>query len=340
MFNIKADDVVLSTLPLFHAFGLTATTIMPLIEGIPMVCHPDPTDALKIGKMVYKHRVTFMCGTSTFFGLYCRNKRLLPQMFSSLRFVIAGAERLNDNVRSEFKLKFNCDIYEGYGATEVAPVASSNLPDILDSSDWHLQVCNRFGTVGLPLPGTAFKVVDPETLEELELNQEGMILIGGTQVMKGYLNNPEKTKSVLIPDGDITWYITGDKGRIDEDGYLTIVDRYSRFAKIAGEMVSLGLVEQNVIGALKKEGVEVMAINIPDIKKGEKIVLLHTDNEIDEKILREALIAAGASSLTIPSQYFYLQELPKLGSGKRDYVQARSYVLDQITENIPNAGEY
>jgi len=327
VFNIREDDVILSTLPLFHAFGLTVTTFMPLCEGTPMICHPDPTDAVKIGKLIYQHRVTVMCGTSTFFGLYNRNRQLLPQMFESLRLVIAGAEKLNEQIRKDFKLKFNKDIYEGYGATEVAPVASSNLPDELDARDWHLQIANRIGSVGLPLPGTAFKIVDPSTLEELPMGEEGMVLIGGTQVMNGYLNNPTKTKEVLIPDGDITWYVTGDKGRVDEDGYLTIVDRYSRFAKIGGEMISLSLVEQAVSQVFPDASLEVMALSLADDKKGEKIILLHT-GELNRSFVRENLLRQQLSPLYIPAEYISVAELPKLGSGKKDYVNAKKWLLE------------
>jgi acyl-[acyl-carrier-protein]-phospholipid O-acyltransferase/long-chain-fatty-acid--[acyl-carrier-protein] ligase len=328
VFNIQDRDVILSSLPLFHAFGLTATTLMPLVEGTPMVCHADPTDAVRIGRLVYKHKVTVMCGTSTFFGLYCRNRKVLPQMFESLRLIVAGAEKLSDKIRLEFKEKFNKDIYEGYGATEVAPVASSNLPDVLNSDDWYVQSANKPGSVGLPVPGTAIKIVDPDTHAELPIGDDGMILIGGTQVMKGYLHNPEKTHEVLIREDHITWYITGDKGHIDEDGFLTIVDRYSRFAKIAGEMVSLSQVENAVESAIDNNEIEVMAINIPDPKKGEKIVLLHT-GEVDEKLIRSSIIENTSNNLLIPNIYSKIDELPKLGSGKKDYKQGKALYLNQ-----------
>ncbi|PHQ82482.1 MAG: acyl-[ACP]--phospholipid O-acyltransferase [Coxiella sp. (in: Bacteria)] len=327
VFNIEDHDVVLSSLPLFHAFGLTATTIMPLVEGTPMVCHPDPTDAVRIGKLIYKHKVTVMCGTSTFFGLYCRNRKCLPQMLESLRLVIAGAEKLSHRIRQEFKLKFNLDIYEGYGATEVAPVASSNLPDALNSDDWHVQQANKVGTVGLALPGSAFKIVDPDTYDALPIGSEGMVLIGGTQVMKGYLNNPEKTARVLICEDHITWYITGDKGVIDADGFLTIVDRYSRFAKIGGEMVSLSSIEQRCEAAIDNPDIELMAVAIPDAKKGEKIVVLHTGS-IDPAAMREAITKEAGNNLLVPASYIQVDELPKLGSGKKDYVTAKHLVLD------------
>ena len=322
VFNIKDNDKMLSVLPLFHAFGLTATTIMPLLEGTPMVCHPDPTDVVKIARLIHTHKVSVMCATSTFLGMYCRNRKVLPQMLESLRLVIAGAEKLSDQVRINFKQKFKLDVYEGYGATEVAPVASANLPDTLMDDNWQVQVTQKEGTVGLPVPGTAFRIVDPQTMQPLPVNTEGMVLIGGTQVMKGYLNNPEKTKQVLLPEADFTWYITGDKGRLDEDGFLTIVDRYSRFAKVAGEMVSLSAVEQRIEKIIDNADIEVMAINMPDDKKGEKIILLHT-GEVDAKQMREGLQAIPGSNLMIPAAYQHVDAIPKLGTGKKDYTKAK-----------------
>ncbi|MFT5117810.1 MAG: acyl-[acyl-carrier-protein]-phospholipid O-acyltransferase, partial [Kiritimatiellia bacterium] len=229
--NTQDDDRVMASLPLFHAFGLTVTQFMPLIEGIPMVCHADPTDVLNVAKAVTKHKVTVLCGTSTFLRLYCRNSKVHPLMLASLRIVVSGAEKLNADVAEAFKLKFNKSIYEGYGATETAPVASVNIPDAMDYSNYKIQKGSKLGTVGMPLPGTSFKIVDPESLQELPTHVDGMILIGGVQVMQGYLGNDEKAKeknaqAINIIDG-LRWYVTGDKGHVDEDGYLTIVDRYS-----------------------------------------------------------------------------------------------------------------
>jgi len=323
--NINDNDLVLSSLPLFHAFGLTVTTIMPLVEGTPFVCHPDPTDALAIGKLCCKYNATVLCGTSTFFGMYCRNKKLVPEMLTSLRFVIAGAEKLSAEVREGFKKKFGVDIYEGYGSTEVAPVASTNLPNILNPVDWHLHIGHKLNTVGLPVPGAAFRIVDPVSLADLPIGEQGMILIGGTQVMRGYLNNPEKTADVLINDGDMTWYKTGDKGMLDSDGFLSIVDRYSRFAKIGGEMVSLTQVEAAARTALGDD-IDVMAITLPDPKKGEKIHLLYQHPQPIDNI-KEKLTKSGINALQMPSEFSALAELPRLGSGKKDYVTAKKTLL-------------
>jgi acyl-[acyl-carrier-protein]-phospholipid O-acyltransferase/long-chain-fatty-acid--[acyl-carrier-protein] ligase len=335
--NTEQSDVVMASLPLFHAFGLTVTQFMPLIEGMPMVCHPDPTDVLGISKSIAKYRATIMCGTSTFLRLFIRNRKVHPLMLKSLRFVVAGAEKLRDDVREEFKLKFHHDILEGYGATETTPVASVNLPDALDMNYWQVQNGGKLGTVGMPLPGTSFKIVDPNTLEELPTNQEGMILIGGAQVMLGYLNNPAKTEEAIRMIDGKRWYVTGDKGRLDEDGFLTIVDRYSRFAKLAGEMVSLTQVEEWVRQHSQMDGEEnseldpeaVVAINVPDVKKGEKIGVLRAQH-IDVDATKKNLLQAGCSNLMIPENWFTVATLPKLGSGKTDFTQAKKLALELL----------
>jgi acyl-[acyl-carrier-protein]-phospholipid O-acyltransferase/long-chain-fatty-acid--[acyl-carrier-protein] ligase len=321
LINPNDNDVMLGTLPIFHSFGLTVTTLLPLIEGIPVVCHPDPTDGFGIGKMAAKYEASMLFATATFFRLYTRNKKLHPLMFKNLRIVIAGAEKLPQEIRDDFKKKFGHDIYEGYGATETTPVASINIPDVLIQDSWKPQIGHKVGTVGLPVPGSSFKIVDPESFEELATGEEGMILIGGTQIMKGYIGDPQKTASVIKELDGIRWYITGDKGRLDEDGFLTIVDRYSRFAKVAGEMVSLGLVESEVRKILGEED-QVSVTAIPDTKKGEKLVLLlEGDMEVEE--LQAKVKELGLNPLFVPSQYYKVEELPKLGTGKADFKGAK-----------------
>ena len=329
--NTESNDVVMATLPLFHAFGLTVTTFMPLIEGIPMVTHPDPTDAPNIGKAVAKHRATILLGTSTFFRLYTKNPRVLPLMFESLRIVVAGAEKLSPIVRDALKLKFNKDILEGYGATETTPVASVNIPDELDIRSWKVQRGVKAGTVGMPLPGTIFRIVDPDTMHTLLPNEDGLILIGGNQVMLGYLNDLEKTdESVVALDG-MRWYKTGDKGHIDADGFLTIVDRYSRFAKIGGEMISLSAVEDAIRVALDVQELECIAVAVPDPKKGEAIVLLANPNSLeatDADALRKTIISGGIHPLMTPSRIEFVDEVPTLASGKSGFIAARQLALD------------
>jgi acyl-[acyl-carrier-protein]-phospholipid O-acyltransferase / long-chain-fatty-acid--[acyl-carrier-protein] ligase len=327
MLNTEDSDVVMASLPLFHAFGLTVTTFMPLVEGIPVICHPDPTDAVNISKAIAKYRATMFCGTSTFLRLYTKNRRIHPLMLESLRIVVAGAEKLSPDVRDAFKLKFNKDIYEGYGATETTPVASVNIPDALDVNYWQVQLGNKQGTVGMPLPGSSFRIVDPETLNELPIGEDGLILIGGNQIMLGYLDDEEKTNEVItIIDGK-RWYKTGDKGHLDEDGFLTIVDRYSRFAKLGGEMISLTAVEEAVRNSLGEPELELVAVNLPDEKKGEKVILLVAEDYQLEDI-KKAMLDSKINPLMIPAEVKKVDEIPKLGSGKTDFKLARQQLLE------------
>ncbi len=317
--NTRVDDVVMASLPPFHAFGLTVTLIMPLIEGIPIVCHPDPTDVLGIARAVARYRATILFGTATFLSLYARNRKVDPILLEPLRIVVAGAEKLPTHVRQEFQMKFNKYILEGYGATETTPVASVNVPDAVDTNDWKIQVGQREGSVGLPLPGTSFKIIDPNTREELPLGEDGMICISGNQVMLGYLDDEEKTREVIFENDDMRWYVTGDKGHLTNEGFLVIVDRYSRFAKVGGEMVSLGAVEEQARNLLPVETEEdLAAAAVPDSRKGEKVVMLVTSDRLEEK-LREDMVEAGVAPLMLPAQVIKVDAIPKLGSGKTDF---------------------
>lgn len=328
--NANDEDIIVGSLPLFHAFGIVVTTFLPLIEGIKCVAHPDPTDGLGLGKLISQYKATIMTGTSTFFRLYTKNTKVHPLMFESLRLTVAGAEKLREDVRYEFKKKFGKDILEGYGTSETSPVATCNLPDVL-APDFTVQVGNKIGTVGMAIPGTNVKIVDPLTFEELATNQEGMILISGIQVMKGYLNDELKTSQVIKKLKGRTYYITGDKGKLDEDGFLTIVDRYSRFAKLGGEMISLGAVEEKIsriINLSEDSSVDFIATAIEDEKKGEKIVLLISNvNEEFVKNIEEKILATFDNKLMIPSVIKIVNEIPKLGTGKKDFKGAKELAL-------------
>jgi acyl-[acyl-carrier-protein]-phospholipid O-acyltransferase/long-chain-fatty-acid--[acyl-carrier-protein] ligase len=328
LLNPTEQDVMLGTLPIFHSFGLTVTTLLPLIEGIPVVCHPDPTDGYGIAKLSVKYRATILFATATFYRLYARNRKIHPLMFDTLKMVVAGAEKLPKDIVELFKKRFGKSILEGYGTTETTPVASCNLHDTIDPDDYHVQIANREGSIGLPILGTSFMIVDPDTFEPLPIGEEGMMLIGGTQVMKGYLKDEEKTKSVIREIDGIRWYITGDKGRIDEDGFVTIVDRYSRFAKIGGEMISLGAVEQEITKILD-EDTQIAITAIPSIKRGEEIVLLlEGERDIDE--LKREIKNIKLNPLYRPTKYFKVDTLPKLGSGKADFKGLKKMALSLV----------
>ncbi len=329
--NAGDEDVILNSLPVFHAFGLTVTTLLPLLEAVPMVCQPDPTDAPAIGRLVAQHKVTLMFATSTFLRLYARNRKLHPLLFESLRLVIAGAERLDPKVRQAFQDKFHHLIYEGYGTTENSPVSNCNLPDTLLSYSGQVQIAQKVGTVGLAIPGTRIKIIDPDTLEELPTGEAGLVLIAGPQVMKGYLKDPDKTASVILEDSGRRWYKTGDKGKLDADGFLTIVDRYSRFAKLGGEMISLGAIEAALQQHIEDPEIEILAVAVPDEQKGEKVVLLVSGVE-DVDALQSQIRSSGISPLMQPAMWMPIEQIPKLGTGKADFAGAKKWVLAQLEQ--------
>ena len=328
LLNFRRDDVILNSLPIFHSFGLTVTTLLPLCEGVKMVSVADPTDGATIGKMSAKHGVSILFGTSTFFRLYTRNKKLHPLMFQNVRIVIAGAEKLKTDVKDAFRLKFGLEIHEGYGTTETAPVAAVNVPNILEKDSLKELTFTKEGTVGLPLPGTIIKIVDPDTLNELKTGEDGLILIGGGQVMKGYLDDPEKTAEVIAELDGVRYYKTGDKGHIDEHGFVTIVDRYSRFAKIGGEMISLGAVEANLSQAIGEDAIFV-ATAVNDDKKGESVVLL-VKSELTLSEIQQRIKTLNIPPIMLPSEIFLVDEIPLLGSGKIDFKRAKLLATELI----------
>ncbi|NOQ63025.1 MAG: MFS transporter [Methyloprofundus sp.] len=326
--DTRDDDVMVASLPLFHAFGLTITGLLPMVEGVPAICHPDPTDVLNIAKGISQHQATIFCGTSTFLRLFNKNSRIHPLMLESLRIIVAGAERLNPEIRDAFNIKFSKPVYEGYGTTETTPVATVNIPDRLVTDNWSIQTGAKQGTVGLPLPGSSVRIVDPNSMQSLALGEDGLILIGGTQVMQGYLNDPEKTAQVIVEIDGQRWYKTGDKGHLDKDGFLVIVDRYSRFAKIGGEMISLGAIEASINPCLPEE-VEILSTTVADDKKGEKVVLLYV-GEIDEAGLKACIAESGLNSLMAPNMFMPVAEIPKLGSGKSDFGLAKKLAAEWL----------
>ena len=316
LMEVEQDGTLMSTLPIFHGFGLTATLLMPLVEGIPFVSHPDPRDAVAIGHLVNQHKATILFGTSTFFRLYAKSRGLKPHMFESLRLIITGAERLLPEVRTLFECKFNKPICEGYGTTELSPAASSNIPHKPHD------IPNKLGTVGHPLPGCEVRIVDNDTLEDLACGEPGHILIGGVNVMQGYLNNPTKTNDVLVKLDGISWYKTGDKGHIDSDGFLSILGRYSRFAKLGGEMISLYAIERLIRDIIQDEEILLLTTAITDTRKGEAIVLLLSGPiEVDE--IKQLIMKSEMSNLMKPQHYLKMDQLPILGSGKRDFASAK-----------------
>jgi len=226
---LDGRDKILGILPFFHSFGFMAALWMPAVNGIGVVYHPNPLDTRVIGELVEKYRVTFLIATPTFLQAYMR--RCTPESFGSLQYVLVGAEKLPERVALAFEDTFGIRPLEGYGCTECSPVVTVNGRDF--RAPGFRQVAGRRGKIGHPLPGISVKVVDLDTGEPVAPGAPGMLLVKGPNVMKGYLGRPEKTAEVLHNG----WYTTGDVALMEEDGFLTITDRLSRFSKIGGEMV-------------------------------------------------------------------------------------------------------
>ncbi|HKY06898.1 MAG TPA: AMP-binding protein, partial [Candidatus Binatia bacterium] len=309
------DDRIMGVLPLFHSFGFTGTLWLPLLAEFGVVYHPNPTDAKTIGETVHKYKATLLISTSTFFAGYLR--RCTREEFASLRYVIAGAEKLRDQVVRGYREKYGITILEGYGCTELAPVVSVNVDDIYDGKE--KQVGNKPGTVGHPIPGVAVKIIDSETERLLPPGKEGLLLVKGPNLMLGYLGQPRLTEQALR-DG---WYVTGDIAALDDDGFIRIVDRISRFSKIGGEMVPHMKVEETINEVLGSASAVVTAL--PDEQRGEKLIAFYAQNGMSREVLWEKLNQSALPKLWIPKRenLYAIDALPLLGSGKVDLKQIK-----------------
>ncbi|MCA9092843.1 MAG: AMP-binding protein, partial [Planctomycetaceae bacterium] len=316
---LNSHDAILGILPFFHSFGFTVCLWTILTLRPKGVYHFNPLDARIIGKLCHDEKLTILLSTPTFLRTYI--KRCSKEEFSDVRLVVTGAEKLPADVADAFEEKFGLRPREGYGTTELSPVVSVNLPDFQQGN--YEQIATKVGTVGRPLPGVSAKVVDPDTGETLDVDQPGMLLIKGPNVMSGYLNMPEKTASVL-KDG---WYSTGDIAKIDNDGFIQITDRQSRFSKIGGEMVPHIKIEELLTrilmnGNSSEDGPELRAVvtAVADERKGERLIVLHKElSKPIDQVLRE-LADSGLPNLWIPSPDSFLRvdEFPVLGTGKLD----------------------
>jgi acyl-[acyl-carrier-protein]-phospholipid O-acyltransferase/long-chain-fatty-acid--[acyl-carrier-protein] ligase len=311
----------MGVLPLFHSFGFTGTLWLPLLVGFGVVYHPNPTDAKTIGETVQKYQATLLISTSTFYAGYLR--RCTKEEFASLRYLIAGAEKLREQVANGYQEKFGLMILEGYGCTELAPVVSVNTPDVVHGNE--RQIGNKPGTVGHPIPGVMVKVIDPETEQPLAPGEEGLLLVKGPNLMLGYLGQPHLTEQALR-DG---WYVTGDIASVDEDGFIRITDRLSRFSKIGGEMVPHMKIEEVINGVLGNASSVVTAI--PDELRGEKLIAFYTQNGITREELWDKLNQSELPKLWIPKRenLYLIDAIPILGSGKLDLKKVKSMALDR-----------
>jgi acyl-[acyl-carrier-protein]-phospholipid O-acyltransferase/long-chain-fatty-acid--[acyl-carrier-protein] ligase len=306
--DANAGDRVFNALPVFHSFGLTGGLMMPLLSGIPVYLYPSPLHYRLVPELVYQSNATILFGTDTFLAGYARSAHAYD--FRSLRLVIAGAEAVKATTREAYARRFGLRILEGYGVTETAPVLAMNTP-----------IANKPGTVGRlsplmkarlePVPGVA---------------EGGRLYVSGPNVMLGYLRADKPGAIDPTPDG---WYDTGDIVEIDAQGFITIKGRAKRFAKIAGEMVSLAAVE--TLASAAWPAAEHAVVAIPDGRKGERLVMLTTEPNAQREALLKQARTRGATELSVPTAFLRVDKLPLLGTGKIDYVGAKALALASFT---------
>jgi acyl-[acyl-carrier-protein]-phospholipid O-acyltransferase/long-chain-fatty-acid--[acyl-carrier-protein] ligase len=311
--SLQAADVMLSTLPVFHVFGHTVNMWAPPLVGFPAVFHPDPRQGQEIGELCRRYGCTFMVGTATFLRLYLRKCRAAD--FRTVRMLPCGAEKLPVGVAEEFRKRFGVLPVEGYGTTELSPVVSVNL---CDGAGGVVQRANTPGSIGQPIPWVACRAVDPDTFAPLPPGAEGMLAVLGPGVMLGYLHQPAKTAAVVRAG----WYHTGDIGVVQEDGFIRITGRLSRFAKIAGEMVPLERLDDELHDLLHADGERLLAVAaVPCDRRGERVVVLHRPG-VREKLPAafDGLRKRGLPNLWVPDvrDCFEVAEFPVLGTGKLD----------------------
>ena len=321
VFMLGPRDRILGILPFFHSFGFTGTLGTPAAVGIGVVFHPNPLESRAIGALCGQHAVTFLLATPTFLQAYTR--RCTPEDFGSLQYVMAGAEQLPERIAAAFEDRFGLRPFEGYGCTECAPAVSINTKDYRAAQ--FRQVGAKRGSIGHPLPGISVRIVDPDSRQPLKVGEKGLLLVRGPNVMQGYLGRPEKTAEVL-QDG---WYNTGDIAALDEEGFLRITDRLSRFSKIGGEMVPHIKIEDSlheIAGATE----QLFAVTaIPDERKGERLIVLHTLSEERLKPCLEQFAKAELPALwkPRPDQFVHVEALPYLGTGKLDLRRIKELAL-------------
>ena len=320
-FMLRGSDRVLGILPFFHSFGFTVTLWMPAIRGVGVIYHYNPLDLAAISEIARKYRITFLLATPTFLQAYLR--RCSPEDFGSVQLVMVGAEKLTERLAAAFEDRFGIRPLEGYGCTECSPVVAVNTRDF--RAPGFRQTGAKRGKIGHPLPGVSVSIADPETLAPLPLGQTGVLLVAGPNIMQGYLGKPEKSAEVLRGG----WYVTGDIAAMDEDGFIEITDRLSRFSKIGGEMVPHVKIEEKLHELAGATEQSFVVTGVPDEKKGERLVVLH--NLAEEKLsgVIEQLGQCGLPNLWLPraNQFFYTAEFPHLGTGKMDLRRIRELAL-------------
>lgn len=311
--DFRPTDLLFSCLPLFHSFGLNAGFLMPLLGGSRIFLYPTPLHYRLIPELIYELGATILFGTNTFFRGYARHAHNYD--FHTLRYTVAGAEKLRDDTLKLWMERFGIRILQGYGVTETSPVISVNTP-----------LENRVGTVGRLITGMQYYLAPVAGIEE-----GGRLVVSGPNVMLGYLLT-DRPGELVPPETEQGrgWYDTGDIATVDEDGYITILGRAKRFAKIGGEMVSLATVEELALQVWP--GFSHAAVNLADERKGEKILLITTKPDADRKDLVEYAKRHGRSELQLPRRVIGAEEIPVLGTGKTDYTTLQ-FLAEQADAN-------
>ncbi len=307
--DANANDKVFNVLPVFHSFGLTGGMMMPILGGIPIFMYPSPLHYRIVPELIYQTGATILFGTDTFLTGYARSAHAYD--FRTLRLVIAGAEAVKERTRQVYMERYGIRILEGYGVTETAPVLAMNTP-----------MANRQGTVGRISPLMEYRLDPVPGIEE-----GGRLSVKGPNVMLGYLRAENPGVLEPLPEG---WHDTGDIVTVDAQGFIAIKGRAKRFAKIAGEMVSLSAVE-TMASALWPQAMSV-AVTLPDARKGERIVLLTTQKDADRAAMQRQAKSVGASELAVPADIRIVDKVPLLGTGKTDYVGATALAKEIAAE--------
>jgi len=319
--QMKYTDDLCGVLPFFHSFGFNCGLWLPLISGVSVSYIANPLDGKMVGDSIRQNRTTILFSPPTFLTNYIRRSQ--RDDFKSLRLVVAGAEKLKKRLADSFQAKFGIRPLEGYGATELSPVVSLNIPDV--EADGVYQIGTKPGTIGHPIPGVAVKIADLEGKGQLGIGQEGLLMVKGPNVMLGYLGMPEKTEQAIKD----TWYNTGDIAKIDEDGFLTITGRLSRFSKIAGEMVPHIGIEQVYLDALNTDEQVVAVTGVPDTQKGEELIVFYLEEAGPPEKLNEIIKKSNLPNLWKPKRdnYIKIESIPLLGSGKLDIMKLKEIAL-------------
>ena len=327
LLQLRPDDTVIGILPFFHSTGFTCVLWTVLTLDPKGVYHTSPLEARPVAELCRKHHASIFVSAPTFLRNYLR--RCQPEDFASLEVVLTGAEKLPLELSDAFEKKFGVRPAEGYGTTELSPIAAINVPRSRATSADQL-VCKE-GTVGRPIPDVQVKAIDPDTGADLGVNQPGLLCFKGPNVMKGYLNRPDLTEKV-IRDG---WYNTGDIGLVNADGCIQITGRQSRFSKIGGEMVPHIRIEEQLQAIVSADAEELIAAvtSVPDSRRGERLVVLHTELPKTPEVICRELAAANLPNIWIPSpdSFCRVEAIPVLGTGKLDLKALKELALEKFS---------